>query len=255
MKNVYAGACYPTTNCSLPLLSAHLSSQFESPSSTSPTKSKSTKSLFGKSSKGITEKKHRPYLRKLVDPSAPSSDENISAKSVFVFERDTNKHSAGVEWETPIRIRHVATNKFLYVQTSPETGNDGRTIYRTGMTNDPSLRQQTYFFLTPTDNQGRHVPKANVSLCLEHHVGNKVLHMTSGVKRKDEDKNIIEIKSFDMFFSQTKGDNDAFLLFPMEKSSKFATILSTIMSVLKPLNEFANRVKRCDKIRRSDIKR
>ena len=222
-----------------------------------PTKTKSSKSLFkgSSSSSGEFNVRHRPYLRKLIDPTGASSDANLSVKSIFVFERETVRSSSGVEWDTPIRIKHVATNKFVYVNTVPETGDDGRTIYRTGMTNDPNLRKQTYFYLTPTDNQGRYVPKANVSLRLEHRVEDKVLHMTSGVKSKDADKNILEIKSFDMFFSTTKGDNDAFLLYPLERTTKFATIMSSIMSVLQPLGEFANRVRRCDKIRRHDIKR
>ena len=136
------------------------------------------------------------YLRKNKD-SVITSDKNLSAKSVFQFEYQTKKTSAEIEWETEVRIRHVATGKYIYLNPSilPKNaiGKDVADVYETGLAFDGEVPLPlTLFKITATEIQGKYVTAGQSSMRLEHvlKVDNQstTLYMTSIPKAKHTSK-------------------------------------------------------------------
>ncbi|GMI00699.1 hypothetical protein TrST_g8820 [Triparma strigata] len=230
--------------------------------------------IFKDSAKGAASipqlPNHRPYLRKLNDPSNPMSEANLSAKSVFAFETGGRKASTAVTWETPdVRIRHIPSGMYLYVYPTPverpvDANDNIASLYWTGLTSDPKLFNRTLFTLRATDNQEEHIPKIQIALRLEHDIkrnGEKItLHMTSTRKHKDllAKKTELESKSLDVCFSEEKGDNDALTLQPMDRNGPFCSKLLWILSTMETLRSFRRRMEQPGAedqihIRRNDI--
>ena len=63
---------------------------------------------------GETTCEHCPFFTPLVN-AQPNNPMNLSAKSMFIFEYHTRLISGFVRWNSPVRIRHVATGRYLYV--------------------------------------------------------------------------------------------------------------------------------------------
>jgi len=194
---------------------------------------------------------HLPYLRKIKD-AFPTADENMSIKSIFTFEYNTKKSSQAVEWGASVKIRHLATNKYVCVNPKPNKG-----VYQTTLTskeNDPSSN----FNLIATDVQGKHLPSTQVSMRLEHTFvdkkhGSKTVHMSSSCKPKWTNKAKIEQKSFDIVFLSHRGDNDAFVLMPLPKTVPFSDKISSVLSLIPTAKWFAARMASQNLIRRTDI--
>ena len=110
--------------------------------------------------------KERPvaYLKSIPSETNPSSNECMSAKSIFVFEYQTRMRGGAVKWNSMIRIKHIPTDKYLTVDPEPQDGNYHCQLVKEGQVSmDRSL-----FSLIPTDEQGNTVPEARVSMRLEH---------------------------------------------------------------------------------------
>jgi hypothetical protein len=110
----------------------------------------------------------------------PSNSLNLSPKAMFIFEYQTRLISGFVRWSDPVRIRHVATGRYLYVDTTPFSiapttsrgafpparDKDNSTFHRTALMDDdgthPISIARTLFHIVPTDEQGEYVPEAQV---------------------------------------------------------------------------------------------
>ena len=112
--------CFVSASCDKEKDERSSSSDDFSGATARPDKSRRRSSFMGLSSGDVKIRRHRPYLRKVVDQTTPFGDANKSAKAVFVFERETRNFSWPVTWETPVRIRHLATDKYLYVSPTAE---------------------------------------------------------------------------------------------------------------------------------------
>jgi len=202
------------------------------------------------------KKKHVPYLRKIKN-IIPGDDENISIKGIFVFEYTTVKSSDSVLWDTNIKIRHLATNKYVRVIPKPVTGNNyGCELVDSTADNNDSLT----FLLAPTDVQGAQVPSTQVSMRIEHQLKDskgrvqKTLHMSSCSKAKNAHQVKLQQKSFDMIFSTVRGDNDAFVLMPLSQTAPFAEKIESVLTAIPTLRWFADRVITPNSvIRRADV--
>ena len=69
----------------------------------------------------------------------PSNPVNLSAKSMFIFEYKTRLVSGFVHWADPVRIRHVASGRYLYVNSTPAQDAEAQhkgLLYETLLVND-----------------------------------------------------------------------------------------------------------------------
>lgn len=63
---------------------------------------------------------HLPYLRLLDDTGEepdPTDPRNHTSKSIWTFEPVSRRRSSTVRWNTPVRIRHVPSGRYLAVDT------------------------------------------------------------------------------------------------------------------------------------------
>lgn len=61
---------------------------------------------------------HIPYLRRIENSVDITNVRHISAKGVWTIEFESRLAGGSVEWASPIRIRHVASGKYLCVRTT-----------------------------------------------------------------------------------------------------------------------------------------
>ena len=72
----------------------------------------------GKSAKATELNKiKRPYLRRTWNED-PADKVNMSSKQMFAFETPSRGEGGILEWSSKVRIRHLATNKYLAVDTT-----------------------------------------------------------------------------------------------------------------------------------------
>ena len=103
---------------------------------------------------------HIPYLRKLADRGEtpdPNDRTHHFPKSVWCFEPLTRRYSRTVAWRQPVRLRHLASGRYLAVDTSLAipiihvTGDapsldDEEMWYRTYMVDDAQVEEDPDFF-------------------------------------------------------------------------------------------------------------
>ncbi|GMI17805.1 hypothetical protein TrLO_g6323 [Triparma laevis f. longispina] len=213
--------------------------------------------------KKMKSNRHAPYLRKVLAGSNPASVDNYSAKSIFVFEYKSRMSAGTVKWKDAIRVKHVATDKYLCVARKSTFLNGGKKkghVVTMEDENDVSM-ESTLFHLVPTDIQGTTVPDSRVSMKIEHHIEGKdgekpkVLEMSSIVKKQNKvlkegegqtaERLHIELNS-NIVFVEEKQDHEALLCIPMSSvaDSDFIYKLFNARSMIPFLNRFSKRLEK-----------
>jgi hypothetical protein len=206
---------------------------------------------------------HCAYLRPMTAPS-PVAEENYAAKNLFVFDRASRQTCGPVGWDSSVRIRHVATDKYLFVSPTPTLVNNKK-HYQLCLTPEsaaPSLDSMS-FKLCPIEIQGQvspapptpsppppqkltpqqHLPATSTtSMRLEHTIANQTLHIKALTKSKFADLAVLERRSHAIFFTSEKADNDAFVLNPHKPYSPYVQSVRRALSFLGPLQRYMERV-------------
>ncbi len=74
---------------------------------------------------------HIPYLKLLVDHGdgpQPYDPHNLLPKALWAFELPKRTTSGIVSWDTPLRIKHVTSGRYLAVDTTKRVSNVITTI-------------------------------------------------------------------------------------------------------------------------------
>ncbi|GMI18059.1 hypothetical protein TrLO_g4475 [Triparma laevis f. longispina] len=195
--------------------------------------------------------KNPPFFSPLMHPT-PSNPLNLSAKSMFIFEYKSRLSSGFVRWADPVRIRHVATGRYLGVDPTPINGtameSDSKRLYCSTMVDhDEGDLERTLFYIIPTDKQGEFVPESQVSLRIEHHLSdNVVLHATSKQNKAADSLGFTTSDgasdSHHLMFASKRNEHDALVMMPLQKESKFEKSMKLALAMVLSLDWFANRV-------------
>jgi len=191
----------------------------------------------------------------------PSNPLNLSAKSMFIFEYQTRLISGFVRWNSPVRIKHVGSGRYLAVESQHDPSlSASKRIHRCYLANltESDALTTSLFHIVPTDQQGEFIPEAHVSMRIEHRIAvnassTLTLHATNlrvkgglmGAQGKD----------FGLFFSEKKNAHDAMIMMPLEKSSSFDRSMKLALAMKNTLEWFSSRVMTRQPIKFEHIRR
>ena len=205
-----------------------------------------------------------------------TKESNMSGKQLFIIEEgSTRMRSSSIQWECGVRLRHVATGRYLGVDLSstfsssvesdvmtdfsPTIGLSvaSEVSYKCRMYEPNQDEEKTVFQLCPTDKQGETIPSKQVSLRLEYiHPGTRErLHMRTRTKSKWLNSSSPYPRSLDIFFSSLPEENEALLLIPFSRDDLKSRV-SQMLSMLPYLRWFVDRATTDIKLlRNNDIKK
>jgi hypothetical protein len=219
---------------------------------------------------------HTPYLKILADRGAdpdPANPMNHLSKGVWCFEPAlTRTVKTVVSWDTPVRLRHVPSGRYLALNTSKPIatpnansfGAEGDEWFSTFLVDDaltPSTAaftevcqmvppEQMVFRVFSADlASGEHVPNVDVSVRLEHHFVDsetglkRVVYLANANIRKpckiEADgtkvgKSAVTINSYQMVFSTQRSAQDILKIMP--SSANELSIINLVKALLIPCN-------------------
>ena len=218
---------------------------------------------------------HQPYCAKLEVPD-PNHPSNRSAKAVWTFEYIERSTGGSVKWNSPVRIKHASSGKYLSVDTmSPFMGGSAGVsgvasgqVYACGLVRTANASapagsfgsaESLVFTIVPSDASTGSLPKGVTTLRIDHEVthenGNKVhcyLHHSplekssfpAVVSSDDDDDDEggskaskLTRKGERFLFTTVRYPQDVLRILPLDASQ--SKDVAYISSLVKPLKLYA----------------
>ena len=133
---------------------------------------------------------HTPYLKSMEENRDVSNPNNLNVKSLWAFEYPDRSKGGAVKFNMPIRIRHLASGKYLSVNTI-SLRNPSSEACPCALVHDVDLtalpesfgsEQSMIFYVVPMDLMQRNadeIPATTTTIRLEHRItkGNEVIRL------------------------------------------------------------------------------